>query len=215
VDFPTGWNAWGIAVGDLDGDGRPDVAFGNSYDNTLTLYRNLSPRANSPDHFDWSPIPSPRFTTTPFPVTLVARNGTNGIVTNFTGAVLLTSTNGVTINPPVSGNFVQGMWTGAVRVPQSGTNFVLRANDGMGDTGLSNPFNVVAPPALVTVPVGNYLLLFWSTNSAGFALESSPALSTPHWAPVTTPPTQIGDQFLEAVPITGRSGFYRLRYSGL
>ena len=27
VDFSTGWNAWGIAVGDLDGDGRPDAPF--------------------------------------------------------------------------------------------------------------------------------------------------------------------------------------------
>ncbi len=43
VDFATGWNAWGVAVGDLDGDGRPDAVLGNVYDNTLTLYKNLSP----------------------------------------------------------------------------------------------------------------------------------------------------------------------------
>jgi hypothetical protein len=43
VDFASGWNAWGVAVGDLDGDGRPDVVFGNAYDATLTLYRNVSP----------------------------------------------------------------------------------------------------------------------------------------------------------------------------
>ena len=27
VDYATGWNAWGIAVGDLDGDNRPDIVF--------------------------------------------------------------------------------------------------------------------------------------------------------------------------------------------
>lgn len=43
VDYAAGWNAWGVAVGDLDGDGRPDAVFANSYDNTLTLYKNQIP----------------------------------------------------------------------------------------------------------------------------------------------------------------------------
>ena len=43
VDYAAGWNAWGVAVGDLDGDGRPDAVFGNDYDNTLTLYKNVTP----------------------------------------------------------------------------------------------------------------------------------------------------------------------------
>ena len=43
VDYATGWNAWGVAVGDLDGDGRPDAVLGNVYDNTLTLYKNIVP----------------------------------------------------------------------------------------------------------------------------------------------------------------------------
>ena len=43
VDFGTGWNAWGIAAGDLDGDGRPDIVFGNYYDNTVQIYQNQTP----------------------------------------------------------------------------------------------------------------------------------------------------------------------------
>jgi len=48
VDFGTGWNAWGIAVGDLDGDGRPDIVFCNNYDSTITIYQNQTPFGTSP-----------------------------------------------------------------------------------------------------------------------------------------------------------------------
>ena len=47
VDFATGWNAWGLAAGDLDGDGRTDVVFANSYDNTITIYQNQTPIAGA------------------------------------------------------------------------------------------------------------------------------------------------------------------------
>lgn len=48
VDFATGWNAWGVSVGDLDGDRRSDIVFCNAYDNTVTLYRNAQPFGGPP-----------------------------------------------------------------------------------------------------------------------------------------------------------------------
>jgi hypothetical protein len=48
VDFGTGWNAQGVAAGDLDGDGRPDIVFCNVYDNTVTIYQNQMPFGVSP-----------------------------------------------------------------------------------------------------------------------------------------------------------------------
>jgi hypothetical protein len=40
VDLSSGWNAIGIAAGDLDGDSRPELVFANAYDDNLTVYRN-------------------------------------------------------------------------------------------------------------------------------------------------------------------------------
>jgi len=54
VDFSTGWNAWGIAVGDLDGDGRPDIVFCNAYDSNIQIYQNQAPFGTPP-----SCIPAP------------------------------------------------------------------------------------------------------------------------------------------------------------
>src|SRR5262249_18829890 len=41
VDFGTGWNAVGVAVGDLDGDAKPDIVFANHYDDNITIYQNV------------------------------------------------------------------------------------------------------------------------------------------------------------------------------
>lgn len=40
VDFPTGANANGLSLGDLDGDGRPDAVFANYYSDYFTIYKN-------------------------------------------------------------------------------------------------------------------------------------------------------------------------------
>jgi hypothetical protein len=42
IDITTGESPSKIAIGDLDGDGRPDLAVANSHSSTVTLHRNIS-----------------------------------------------------------------------------------------------------------------------------------------------------------------------------
>jgi hypothetical protein len=169
---------------------------------------------NSLFHFVWNPIPSPRFAGVPFGVAIQAQNPTNGLATNFTGAVFFLSTNGVPVAPAASGNFTQGNWTGAVTVAQSATNLVLRANDSVGETGLANPINIVGLPPLTAALSGNTLYIFWPVSPAGFVLETTPGLSPASWVPVAAPPIQIGDQYLQPVQMSGTNAFYHLRFTG-
>ena len=42
VDFATGANPYGVAFGDIDGDGKPDLVVGSAYSNAVSVFRNTS-----------------------------------------------------------------------------------------------------------------------------------------------------------------------------
>src|SRR5205807_1568483 len=49
LDFPTGTNPFSVAIGDLNGDGRPDLAAANCGANTVSVLRNTTaPGAATP-----------------------------------------------------------------------------------------------------------------------------------------------------------------------
>jgi hypothetical protein len=180
----------------------------------LALAGNQPPLMVPPDHFAWNPIPSPRFVNTPFAVTIQAQDVANGLFTNFTGAAILGTTNGVAVTPSVSGSFVQGAWTGSVVISQTASNLVLRADDGLGHFGLANPINVTSLPSLGMIRSGNIAFYMWPAGYSGFVLEASGSLSPATWVPIPYAPFQIGDQYLIPLEMTGTNGFYRLRFPG-
>jgi uncharacterized repeat protein (TIGR01451 family) len=167
-----------------------------------------------PDHFSWAQIPTPQLVNTPFSVTIQARDMTNGVFTNFTGAAFLDSTNGVAVSPALTGNFVQGTWAGTVLVSQMATNLVLRASDGFGHFGLANPIDAVAFPALTMRISSHTLQLLWPVSDSAFVLETSGDLSPPSWTVMSAPPIRLGNQFLVLVQISGTNSFYRFVFTG-
>ncbi len=165
------------------------------------------------DHFNWSTIPSPRFVNAPFSVTIQAVDSVNQVFTNFTGTVSLTAVDGTAVVPSSSGNFVQGVWGGSLTIPQTDSNLVLEADDGTGQTGLANPFNVVMPPALSVARSGGMLFVFWPVEPGGFELNTTTNLVSPQWTPVGGVPIQIGNQYLETFQFDTNNQLYRLQYT--
>ena len=178
------------------------------------LSSNATLTVNPLFQFVWNRIPSPRFATAPFTVVIQAQNFPGGLATNFSSAVTLQATNGIPILPTVSGNFIQGVWTGAVTVAQTATNLVLSAQDSWGETALANPINIVNLPVLTTVASDDSLLFFWPTNPSGFVLETTPQLVPATWVPVPAEPFPFDGQNLLAVPTSGTNAFFRLRFPG-
>ena len=191
--------------------GSYSVLVTNAYGSALSSNAVLTVLTNY--FFSWDQIPSPRFVNTPFTVSIQAHDLTNGILTNFNGTVFLVSTSGVPVNPAVSGNFAQGVWVGSITIAQTASNLVLQAADGVGQSGMANPFDVIALPSLTTVLSGSTLYMSWPVNPPGFVLETTAGLSPANLVPVDAPPITIGGQNLEPIQMSVTNAFYRLRYS--
>lgn len=192
--------------------GKYSVLVTNQYGTALSSNAQLV--VNPSLRFVWNLIPSPRFVNTPFTVVVQAQTSTNSPATNFSSTVTIQSTNGIPILPAISGNFNQGVWTGAVTVAQTATNLVLRATDIAGDNGLANSVNVVALPGLTTVKSGNSLLLYWPISPTGFFLQSTTNLAQTSWSSVSAIPFQIGNQYLLPISLSASNEFYRLFFPG-
>src|SRR5262249_37662038 len=111
---------------------------------------------------------------------------------------------GVPVSPTSSGNFSGGFWSGNIAALQTATNVVLKADDGLGHSGQSLPFNVIsaqAPPVLITVQYSsNQVLLSWP----GGILQAATQATGPY-------SDVVGASSPYAVNPSGPRQFFRVR----
>ncbi len=104
---------------------------------------------NDVHHFDVSSIPIVQIAEVPFPVTLTAQDINDATVLPFAGDANLTGAGdggAVTVVPSTTTAFTDGQWIGDVTVNAIDTNVSITADEGSGNTGTSNPFDVTAGP---------------------------------------------------------------------
>lgn len=111
-------------------------ASGNAVNSTaVSVTVNTSPL----DHFIFASF-GVQTAGTPFSITITAKNAFNNTLTNYSGTNALNVSIG-TINPTITGNFINGVWTGSVTVTGAGSGVWLSAS-GSGMTGTSGSFTV-------------------------------------------------------------------------
>ncbi|MBN1155155.1 hypothetical protein JXB12_09590 [candidate division KSB1 bacterium] len=92
------------------------------------------------DHFLFDTIASPQIAGDLFTITVTAKDAQNNTVTTFNGAANLNDLTG-TIDPAVTGNFTNGVWSDDVAITTARTNNVITITYS-GKSSSSNPFNV-------------------------------------------------------------------------
>jgi len=98
-------------------------------------------------------VSSPQTAGVSFTISITAKDAFGNTVITYTGTNALSDMTG-TINPTMSGAFVNGVWSGDVVINKVANNVKISTSGG-GKTGESNAFNVVAgPPAklIITPP---------------------------------------------------------------
>ena len=99
VDFPTGTDPFSVAMGDLDGDGRPDLAVVNGSSNTVSVLRNANTNADLSNLTLSVGTLSPTFVTATTAYTASVSNATTGlaITPTLVDANASVKVNGITV----------------------------------------------------------------------------------------------------------------------
>ena len=95
------------------------------------------------------------------------------------------------LNPPVTGNFVNGVWTGNIVLTTAATNTQLRAVDRAGHTGDSNPFTLILLRISKITSIDGTVTLEFSTLAGSHYVVEGSASPGGGWSAVS--PVLVGD----------------------
>lgn len=138
-NFLNGTSTENLTITRAQNDVYISVRDANSHTGTSNRF-NI--QANNLHHFTISAI-ADQAAGLPFSVTVTAQDAYGNTVTGFSGTVNITHTGTGSITPTVSGNFIQGVWTGNVVISQVQSGDRVRVvRTGGAENGLSNPFSV-------------------------------------------------------------------------
>ncbi len=112
------------------------------------------------------------------------------------------------INPVLTANFTNGIWSGNLAVLQPGLNVMLQAVAGSGSSGASAAFNVLTAPELAIRALSNAVVLSWPASAAGFNLVQSPTMS--FWTNDPVPPVVVSNRFNVTNALGATATYYRL-----
>ena len=129
VDYPTGYFPYALAVGDYDGDGKPDLAIINNTASTISLLRNKSSIEAAIDNF------------TP-------TSGGNGTVVTITGSNLTGATS-VSFGGVAASSFTVNSSTSITATVGSGATGVVSVVTPAGEASLGT-FTYGVPPVTIT-----------------------------------------------------------------
>ena len=189
VDFATGSSPISIALGDLDGDGKPDLAVANLNSNTVSVIRNT---ATSGSIAIGSFATKVDFTTGSFPASL-ALGDLDGdgkpelATTNYNSSTVSVLRN-ADIPPPVITLFIPLSAKPGDAVTLTGTNFNPTASSNIVFFGATRA-TVTAASAMsvtVTVPSGATYAPLTLLNTGSSLAASSVRNFTPTYSPAKT-----------------------------
>ncbi|MDE3066493.1 MAG: right-handed parallel beta-helix repeat-containing protein [Verrucomicrobiota bacterium] len=114
--------------------------------------------------------------------------------------------------PPV----LSGIYDGTpLELPMTGLTVAVPNGPMITPAPTGPTFNVfVLLPSQVSLQAtvaSGQVQLSWPANFGNWVLQFTPSLSPSAWTDVTAAPTVVGEQNLLAVPLSGSSGFYRLK----
>ena len=171
VDFNTGGSGYGIAIGDIDGDGKPDIVATNRNASSVSLLRNTSA---------FGTITSGSFAANVDFTTGAASNPYGVVIVDFDGdgkrdiAVATSGAVSVFRNTSTSGSITAGSLAAKVDFVPSGTSIGVTAADIDGD---GNPDLICANSADSTVSVFRNISTSGSITSGSFAAKVDFTLS--------------------------------------